>query len=190
VRKPAGEPPLRRDARRNREAILRAARELFAEAGDVAMYEVARRAGVGQATLYRNFPGRRALATALFAEHLADLERLAAEHAGDPAALLALLRALVTMQTRFHGLVDCLDGDDARPDLALLRPSVRELLRPALHDAKAAALVRADLTLDDVVLVLAMVDGALRRETDAAGRAAAASRVLELAVGGLATRER
>ena len=44
---------LRKDARLNREAILEAGRELFAESADVAMCQVARRAGVGQATLYR-----------------------------------------------------------------------------------------------------------------------------------------
>ena len=61
------ETPLRKDAQRNREAILAAARELFAESADVPMYEIARRAGVGQATLYRNFPDRRNLAASLLA---------------------------------------------------------------------------------------------------------------------------
>lgn len=75
---------LRKDARRNREAILAAARDLFAESGDVAMYEVARRAGVGQATLYRNFPDRDALIAALSVEWLDELERVGAEYAGEP----------------------------------------------------------------------------------------------------------
>ena len=53
---------LRRDARDNREAILDAARELFADSADVAMSKIAKRAGVGQATLYRNFANRGARA--------------------------------------------------------------------------------------------------------------------------------
>jgi len=59
---------------------LDAARELFAECADVPMYEVARRAKVGQATLYRNFPDRRNLAAALLAEHMEQTEQLAAAH--------------------------------------------------------------------------------------------------------------
>ena len=73
----------RKDAQRNREAILAAARELYAESADVPMYEVARRAGVGQGTLYRNFPDRSDLAAALIAEIFELEEQLAAEHAGD-----------------------------------------------------------------------------------------------------------
>src|SRR5438445_799062 len=69
-----------------------AARELFAESADVPMYEVARRAGVGQATLYRNFPDRRDLAAALLDVKLARIEQLAREHADDPDAFFVLLR--------------------------------------------------------------------------------------------------
>jgi AcrR family transcriptional regulator len=61
---------LRRDARRNREAILAAARELFADSAEVSMCEVARRAGVGQGTLYRNFPDRGALVAEILGEHV------------------------------------------------------------------------------------------------------------------------
>ena len=58
--------PLRADARRNRERILAAAREAFAEAGrDVQMPEVARAAGVGVGTLYRHFPAKEDLVLAL-----------------------------------------------------------------------------------------------------------------------------
>src|SRR5579862_422352 len=78
--------PRRKDAQRNREAILNAARELFADCADAPMYEVARRAGVGQATLYRNFPDRRDLAAALLLDEIEHTERLAADHAGDPDA--------------------------------------------------------------------------------------------------------
>src|SRR4051794_4993969 len=66
---PASPPPApkRADAQRNRDKILAAARTAFGEAGaEVSMAEVARRAGVGMATLYRNFPGRRELLEALY----------------------------------------------------------------------------------------------------------------------------
>ena len=65
---------LRSDARRNKERLLAAARELVAEVGnEVALDEVARRAGVGNATLYRHFPSRAELLAALYADEVAAL---------------------------------------------------------------------------------------------------------------------
>jgi AcrR family transcriptional regulator len=86
---------MRRDARDNREAILDAARELFADSADVAMSQVARHAGVGQATLYRNFPNRGALTAEILDEHVARMAALAAAQAGEPDAFYVLLRNLI-----------------------------------------------------------------------------------------------
>jgi len=176
----------RSDARRNREAILAAARAMFAESGDVAMYEVARRAGVGQATLYRNFPDRDALIAALAVEWIEELERISAEHAGEPDGFFVLLRAMADSAARFHGLGDCAQASpDLASELEPLQQRLSALIKRSLRDAKSAGLVRRDLTVDDVLLLLAMLKGALSREADAAGRAAAASRVLALALDGL-----
>src|SRR3954454_21747888 len=63
--------PRRADAQRNREKILAAAREAFAEpSAEPSMAEVSRRAGVGMATLYRNLPGRRELLEALYEDEV------------------------------------------------------------------------------------------------------------------------
>jgi AcrR family transcriptional regulator len=176
----------RSDARRNREAILVAARDMFAESGDVAMYEVARRAGVGQATLYRNFPDRDALIAALAVEWIEELERINAEHAGEPDRFFVLLRAIVDSTARFHGLASCAqESPDVASELEPLQQRLTDLIKRSLRDAKSAGLVRRDLSADDVMQLIAMVEGALSREPDAAGRAAAASRVLALALDGL-----
>ena len=178
--------PRRRDAQRNREAILAAARELFAQGADVPMYEVARRAGVGQATLYRNFPDRRDLAAALLLEEMKHTEQLAADHAGDPDAFFVLLRNVVETIARFHAL-----GELAREDaclgsaLNLRRQRLRELLKEPLRDAKAAGTIRCDLTIDDVFLVVLMVRGAVDAADGPAGRAAVAGRALALLLEGL-----
>src|SRR3954465_6855364 len=65
---PATRPSARRaDAERNRDKILAAARTAFADPeAEISMAEISRRAGVGMATLYRNFPGRRELLEALY----------------------------------------------------------------------------------------------------------------------------
>jgi AcrR family transcriptional regulator len=178
---------LRKDAERNRQAILAAARELFAERADVPMCEIALRAGVGQATLYRNFPDRRNLAAALIHEHMEQTERLAAEHAGDPDAFFVLLRNVVETMARFHAL-----GELAREEACLgselnrRRRRLAELMQEPLRDAKAAGAVRPDLTLDDVFLTVSMVKGVVDRAEGPAARAAAASRALTLVLDGLA----
>ena len=178
--------PRRKDAQRNREAILDAARELFADCADVPMYEVARRAGVGQATLYRNFPDRRDLAAALLIEEMEHTEQLAAEHAGDPDAFFVLLRNVVETIARFHALGE-LAREDACVGSALnsRRRRLRELLKEPLRAAKAAGTVRCDVTVDDVFLVVLMVRGAIDGADGPAARAAAGSRALALLLDGL-----
>jgi AcrR family transcriptional regulator len=182
----ATETPRRRDAQRNREAILAAARELFAECADVPLYEVARRAGVGQATLYRNFPDRRDLAAALLLDEMQHTEQLAAEHASDPDAFFVLLRSVVDTVARFRTL-----GELAREDSCLgsalhsRRLRLRELLKEPLRAAKAAGTVRCDVTIDDVFLVVLMVKGAIDGADDPVARVAAAGRALALLLDGL-----
>ncbi len=178
--------PKRKDARRNREAILSAARELFADSADVPMYEVARRAGVGQATLYRNFPDRRDLAAALLLEEMEHTEQLASEHAGDPDAFFVLVRSVVETIARFHPV-----GELAKEDACLgsaletRRRRLRELLKEPLRAAKAAGTVRCDLTVDDVFLVILMVRGAIDSGEGPSGRSAAAGRALALLLDGI-----
>jgi AcrR family transcriptional regulator len=183
---PMDQIPRRKDAQRNREAIMVAARELFAESGDVPMCEIARRAGVGQGTLYRNFPDRRDLAAAFLDEEMANTERLAAEHADDPDAFFVLLRDVVETIARFHGIGE-LAREDACVGSALERRRRRlaELMKGPLRQAKAAGTLRRDLTIDDVFLIVLMVRGAVEEADGAAARAAAASRALTLVLDGV-----
>jgi len=89
---PAAEPARRRDAQRNRDKILTAAHAAFADPdADVSMIEIARRAGIGSATLYRNFADRRSLLEALYAEEITAICQAAATCAG--ATAIARLEA-------------------------------------------------------------------------------------------------
>jgi AcrR family transcriptional regulator len=177
---------LRKDARRNRGAIVDAARELFSESADVSMCEVARRAGVGQATLYRNFPDRAALVAEVLEEQLVHIAQVSAECAGDTGAFFILLRSLVEDMTDLYAL-----GELARADACVdsqlegHRQRIAELMRRPLSDAKAAGALRRDTSLDDVFLVLLMARGAMTRARGARARAAAANRALSLALDGL-----
>jgi AcrR family transcriptional regulator len=171
---------------RNRRAILDAARQLFAESADVSMCEVARRAGVGQATLYRNFEDRRALAAEILVEQLERLTQLANDYAGDPDAFFVLLRSLIESMGDLYAL-----GELARRDACVgseldqHRQRIAELMKRPLSDAKAAGALRRDASLDDVFLVLLMVRGAMTRADGAAARATAANRALTLALDGM-----
>jgi AcrR family transcriptional regulator len=177
---------LRKDAMRNRRAIIDAARDLLAQSADVSMCEVARRAGVGQATLYRNFPDRTALTAEILGEQIEQLAQLAAECADDPDAFFVLLRRLVETVVDLYALAE-LARQDASVDSQLLRNRQRiaELMKRPLADAKAAGALRRDTMLDDIFLVLLMVRGAMARSNGAAARAAAASRALTLVLDGL-----
>lgn len=151
------------------------------------MYEVARRAGVGQATLYRNFPERADLAAALLAERYEQQERLAQEYAGDPDAFFVLLRSIAETVVCFHPIAELArEHACAGSALELYRQRLAELVRRPLRDAKAAGTLRRDLTIDDVFLVVSMIAGAVERADGVAARAAAGSRALALALDGLA----
>ncbi|MEV0065078.1 helix-turn-helix domain-containing protein [Amycolatopsis sp. NPDC050768] len=99
---------MRADARRNYERLLATAVEVVAEQGaDASLEEIARRAGVGSATLHRHFPGRAALLEAVFRERVENLCTLAAELATAPSpgdALVTWLRAVVAHASAARGL--------------------------------------------------------------------------------------
>jgi AcrR family transcriptional regulator len=177
---------MRRDARDNRAAILDAARELFADSADVPLSKIAKRAGVGQATLYRNFPNRGALATEIIDEQVARIAALAAEHEGDPDAFFVLFRSLIDGMVNLYALA-VLARSDATTDAHLkrARQGIREFLDGPLRDAKAAGAIRRELSLDDLFLVLAMARGAMEGLADSAARSAVAHRVLSLQLTGI-----
>jgi len=100
--------PLRADAQRNRDALLRAAREIFAqEQTDVPFEDIARRAGVGAGTLYRHFPNRDTLIAAVFEEEVAALRERAyhlLETSPPDEALATFLREMVDHMYSQRGL--------------------------------------------------------------------------------------
>lgn len=180
------QPPLRKDAARSRAAILSAARELFSAGRDVPMYEIGRRAGVGQATLYRHFPNRAAIVAAISREHVERIEAIAAEHEENSRAILIVLDAAADMLVRIHDLVGILREDATlAPVLDELRQRMRVVLGAALDRSRASHLLREDLRADDLLLVLNMINGALTGIASTAERTTAAMRALDLAVHGL-----
>jgi AcrR family transcriptional regulator len=149
------------------------------------MYEVAQRAGVGQATLYRNFPDRRSLAAALMTEYMRRIEQLAVEHTGDPDAFFTLLRSVIENMAGYYSLGELARKDECLgSELERQRQRLAGLMKEPLRRAKAAGTIRRDLTIDDVFLIIAMARGAMESPN---GRASAGSRALALALEGAAS---
>ncbi|WP_435155204.1 TetR/AcrR family transcriptional regulator [Amycolatopsis sacchari] len=155
-------PTRRAAAKRNRDKILDAARAAFAEPGvEVSMAEIARRAGVGMATLYRNFPGRRELLEALYAGEVDALCEAARADDGQPPgeALLAWLHRLFAFLPGKRLIVaELLElSVDDSPVVDGSRARALAAARPLLTAAQDAAEIRADLTLEQIFDLVAAI---------------------------------
>jgi AcrR family transcriptional regulator len=166
--RPNEAPPIRRaDAARNREKILTAARAAFGESeAEVSMAEISRRAGVGMATLYRNFPGRRELLEALYVDEVDGVCRAAETVDGEtPGAAFAawLHRFFAFFNSKRHVGSELLkQTDDSNPFFSENRGRVLAAGRPLLLAAQRSHEVRNDLTLEqilDMVIAIAKIDG-------------------------------
>jgi AcrR family transcriptional regulator len=149
---------LRADAARNRQAIVEAAREVFAEHGlDVPLDDIAKRAGTGNATLYRRFPQRADLVAAVFAERMAehvDAVQAALADADPWNGFASYIRAAGVMQARDRGIADLVTMDlSAAPEVEDLRGRAYDGLVRLVARAQEAGMLRADFTDQDVVLL-------------------------------------
>src|SRR5690349_11944240 len=151
---------LRADAERNRAALLAAAREIFGEQGlDASLDEIARRAGVGNATLYRRFPTRRDLIAEVFAGQMSEYVELAevALHEPDPwAAFVGYLTRLFELQATDRGLSELLvsTGFDDDERLSALRVAAQRGASEVIARAQQAGALRADFTRRDLGLLM------------------------------------
>lgn len=170
-------PPLRADALRNRERILRAARAAFAAHGiDVPMATIARRAGVGTATLYRRFPTRDDLVAEAFADQASACADVIDHALADPdpwRGFAASLHRIAAMQVADRGFgAAFLRASSLSPELEERRARAEEGFARLILRAKQAGALRADFERTDLTLVLMAVDG-IRADTAEAALAAA-----------------
>jgi len=158
-------PNRRAAAERNREKILTAARAAFADpAVEISMAEIARRSGVGMATLYRNFPGRQELLEALYADEVDGLCAAARIEDGQTpgAALIAWLRLQFAFIPNKRLIVAELLEHTDRDSIRSHRARAIEAGRPLLSAAQEAREIRDDLTLEqifDIIIAIAKING-------------------------------
>jgi len=184
---PADRESLRSDARRNYDRLVAAASAVIAEEGaQASLEEVARRAGVGSATLHRHFPARYDLLEAVFRDRVAALcaradELLDAELPGE--ALIAWLRAVVEHAAVNRGLGASLIMGAHAADLG---SSCHHVISAAgqrlLVRAQRERAVRSDLAIDDLLRLVNAISLATEQE---ANRVDHADRLLAIVVNGL-----
>lgn len=155
--------PRRKDAARNRQRILDAAKELFAERGlGVTLHDIAARAGVGVGTIYRHFPSKEPLIDAVFEEHLAEMTALFEEALANPDPWESIVwghERVLEHQARNRGLKELLLGTTSEaPERARqLRARLHPLAQRLIERGQAAGVVRADCETQDFGLLQTMV---------------------------------
>jgi AcrR family transcriptional regulator len=175
---------LRADAQRNRDRLLVAATQAFADQGeDVALETVAERAGVGIGTLYRHFPTRTDLIEAVYVEEVDALCRSAADLSDEAPwdALVGWLQRFIGYVATKHALAEELFAVADRDSevFQTCRGAFYGAGEPLLRRAQEAGEVRPDVTIDDVVKMvggIAKIQGA---------DAATVERILSVALDGL-----
>lgn len=156
--------PLRADAARNVERILRAARDVYGELGPEAPIEaIARRAGVGERTLYRRFPTKAELIREALDQSIAEDLTPAIEDArrsDDPLRGVAqLIEAAIALGSREHNLLTAARrAGSLTPDIS---NSLNEALIELARRGQRAGVVRADLVADDLPRLVVMLHSVL-----------------------------
>jgi AcrR family transcriptional regulator len=184
--RPASAPATRRDAVRNRAALIRAATAAFREEGlDVAVDAIARRAGVGVATLYRHFPTKLDLVVAVTEAVTDDLEQAARDALAteDRATVLrSFLAAAMAQQHANRGFLQAIT-QHALPVQArtALAERVVAMLAPIVDAAHAAGTLAPELGAEDLLAAMRMLGAA-----GATVRPAAPEHCLAVVLGGLA----
>ncbi|GAB2618760.1 TetR family transcriptional regulator [Paractinoplanes abujensis] len=172
--------PQRADARRNFDALLAAARDAFAEHGtEASLEDIARRAGVGIGTLYRNFPKRQDLFEAVYVDEIDQLGQVAAAVAELPPwqALTTWFEQFVSYAATKRAVIEALNRESEM--FKSCRAAMYEAGEPLFLRAQAAGEVREDASFDDTLrMISGLTSGAF---VDAAQR----DRVIGFALSGL-----
>ncbi len=142
----------------NRAALIKAAREIFAEQGvDAPLNAIAKRAGVGQGSLYRHFPTRGAIAGAAFDDAVAEIEQLVA----DGGTLAEVLQLVQQQAMNSAALIDVTLHNSGEARAADLQQRMEALIEKTLPEGRAAGTVPDFFSADDVMLCIRLVASAL-----------------------------
>jgi AcrR family transcriptional regulator len=149
-----GEPKLRADARRNREAVLAAARKRFAKCGlECQMEDIARTAGVGVGTVYRHFPNKSDLIAALVADRFERLAARAQEALAEPdpwEAFCELMRYSAELQVSDRALSEIISSQPELGQREAVGSGLVATTEKLIRSAQRAGQMRKDAVIEDV----------------------------------------
>jgi AcrR family transcriptional regulator len=158
--------PRRADARRNREAVVRAAAAVFAEKGlDAGIPEIAARAGVGKATVYRSFPSKEHLVAAVAIERLEWVTSVALDALAEPdagAAFERVIAELAERQADDQAIAGSLAAEIHLPELEAARDATHAAIEALMGRARNQRALRADATGEELRVLFTGVAGVLR----------------------------
>ncbi|MEZ0493494.1 TetR/AcrR family transcriptional regulator [Kineococcus sp. TBRC 1896] len=161
-------PELRSDAARNRERLLRAAGELFAQHGfDVTLNDIAHHAGVGVGTAYRRFANKEEVIDALFEERMRDVADVAEAALAEPDAwegLLTFITRALHMQFGDRGLNEIMNNPamgDAR--VAEVRDRIAPMVTALVERARHQGVVRPDFDQSDIIFLQVALSAIMER---------------------------
>jgi AcrR family transcriptional regulator len=158
--------PRRADARRNRERVIAAATAVFGEKGlEAGVPEIAARAGVGKATVYRSFPSKEHLVAAVACGRLAWITGLATDAlARDDAgrALESVIIAIAEQQATDCAVAGSLAADIRLPELDAARAGTHAALEALVERGRAEGALRADATAEELRVLFTGVAQVLR----------------------------
>lgn len=158
----------------NRRALIAAAREVFAADGlNAPLSSIARRAGVGQGSLYRHFPDRLSLAVAVFDENLEQVAAIAADETTSLDDFFAIIAEQAVVSTPLIDLMWRSRGDER---VAHVSETLGDAAGTVLHRDRRHGTVGAHVELEDVLLAVTMLADVVSR-TDSEARIATARRV-------------
>ncbi|HXO09772.1 MAG TPA: helix-turn-helix domain-containing protein [Solirubrobacteraceae bacterium] len=154
--------PLRVDAERNRQRILDAARELFAERGlGVTLNDIAHHAGVGVGTVYRRFPDKNKLIDDLFEQRIEDLVGFMDEAVADPDpwhGITVFLERALELQASDRGVKELLTGmPDGLQRLSRIRDRLFPLGAEVVRRAHESGQLRQDIEPQDLPIIQLMI---------------------------------
>lgn len=171
---------LRSDATDNRARILNAARALFSAQGlSVPMREIARRAGVGPATLYRRFPTKQTLVTEAFADRMRECRAIVDHGCADPDpwhGLCLVIEKICELHARDRGFTQAfMSTFPGATEVTAGRTYTVKAVAELAHRAKEAGYLRPDVVVPDDLILMLMANQGIHAAT-VAGRIAASRR--------------
>ena len=152
-------PTVRADAARNRESLLAAAEQEFAERGlSASVADIARRAGVAKGTVFRHFATKEDLIASIVCAHIATLTKAARRlsDAADPGTALLEFLTIAADQRQQHDLTFLQSASESDPRVSEVRDELHSALGTLVGRAHQSGAIRSDVTETDVFAIWAL----------------------------------